>query len=467
MMLKRTCAIVFLLGILGLLAACGAGSGTSLSSSSTTTTTGTDANLTITDAPPAGVAVVSFEVTINNVTLQPGDVPLINKPQRVELTSLQAHTAFLDSKKVPPGTYTGMTVTYASPSLTITNNTGAAIGTCAINATCELHPPVGTGQFSFTSAPFPITVGQGSPFGLLVAFDLKNTIQNDLSLAPVITVKQVTSAAGHGPDQDIDDVTGKVTAKDTTANTITIQSGGSDGKTTTITVDANTVYKHFDDAQLTNTFASVAVGQALKADLKLQAGGVLLAKVIELRGATTEQHGQLAGMITSVDSATQFKMVVRDETPDITSADHGTVVTVTLSNPKPFTKDDLNLTIPQGVQFSTSADLMVGQLVLVKPTASMTAAAITTSDVRLLTSSITARVSAINGANITVDTLPAIFTSANPSVTSMTVSTSNLTAFENVSGVSGLAVGDQISFDGLLFKASPPVVAARKVRKRN
>jgi hypothetical protein len=92
--------------------------------------------------------------------------------------------------------------------------------------------------------------------------------------------------------QDIEHVMGKVTAKDATANTITIQGGGSDGKQFMFTVDANTVYEHFDDAGLQNAFASVAVGQLLKADLKLGTAGALLATVVELQATPQETFGR-------------------------------------------------------------------------------------------------------------------------------------------------------------------------------
>jgi hypothetical protein len=460
------------MAVLMLLVACGGGAASSnplSSGGSNPSSQAAAVNVTITDAPPAGVAIVSFEVTVNSAVLQPGNVALLSKQQRIELTKLQAHTAFLDSKNVPAGTYTSFDVTFSNPEITITNNTGAAIGSCAIGATCEIKPPLANGLFSYNSAPFPVTVSASSPFGLLVDFDLANSISSTLGLTPVVKITQVTGKNGGPPTQDIDDVMGKVTAKDTTANTITIQGGGSDGKQFTFTVDANTAYKHFDDAGLQNAFAGVAVGQVLKADLQLGTAGALLATVVELHASTQEQMGELQGTIVSLDSPTQFKMVVHQESPEIANADVGNIVTVTiLPSTKLFTKDDLHLTIPAGVQFFTSADMMVGQRVRVKPASAVTGTplATTASDIRLTTSSLTARIVSVSGLDITVDTLPAVFTSSNPSVTSMVVKTSSLTKFENVTGPSALVAGDQISVEGLIFKGTPPVVAARNVRKR-
>lgn len=80
--------------------------------------------LTLHDAPPTtpnGVTVTSFEVTISGVTLQPGNVPVLTNSQTVELTQLQTNSVYLQTTKVPTGTYTGITITYASPQYTFLN----------------------------------------------------------------------------------------------------------------------------------------------------------------------------------------------------------------------------------------------------------------------------------------------------------------------------------------------------------
>ena len=61
--------------------------------------------LTVTDAPPAGVTVLSFEVTVNGAVLNPGNVQLIANPQRIEVKQLETDSAFLSTMNVPAGTY--------------------------------------------------------------------------------------------------------------------------------------------------------------------------------------------------------------------------------------------------------------------------------------------------------------------------------------------------------------------------
>ncbi len=68
--------------------------------------------------------------------------------------------------------------------------------------------------------------------------------------------------------------------------------------------------------------------------------------------------------------------------------------------------------------------------------------------------------------NFSVDTLPALFTSAG--ITNIHVQTSSNTDFEDVSGVTALADGNTVSLRGLLFKnvALSPELVTKKVRKR-
>jgi hypothetical protein len=63
-------------------------------------------------------------------------------------------------------------------------------------------------------------------------------------------------------------------------------------------------------------------------------------------------------------------------------------------------------------------------------------------------------------------TLPPLF-SATTSIKVQTITTPPPTQFQNVSGVSGLAVGDTVSVAGLLFSTgTTPTLAAEKVLKR-
>ena len=47
--------------------------------------------LMISDAPPAGVTVLSFEVTVNGAVLNPGDVQLLTAPRKIEVKELKTN----------------------------------------------------------------------------------------------------------------------------------------------------------------------------------------------------------------------------------------------------------------------------------------------------------------------------------------------------------------------------------------
>ncbi len=423
-------------------------------------------SLTMGDTPPAGVTVLSFEVTVTGAVLQPGNVSLVSTPIKVEVEHLQVETAFLSTVNVPAGTYNSITVTFANPELTISNNSGAAIGTCANGAVCELNPPLNPASVDYSGAPFPLTITANSPTGLLLDFNLNNSIQSDLSITPSISFTQLQATQGSGQLEELEDVVGQVTAKDMANNQFTFQQTSS-GQVFTIKVDSNSEFEGFDEAGLQNNFASLAVSQVVEVDLKLMADGSFLAKKVELKESENETEGELEITIVSVDSATQFRGVVVDEARDIAGLNTGNVVTVTIQSGAQFGIETDDITVPSDLSFSSSADLLVGQNVEIRQGSGSSGTSIVTDRVRLRRSIFTATVMSISGSNFTVNNLPSLFTSANPPVTQIDVRTSSATEFEDVSGVGGLAVGDTVSLRGLLFKTTGnPALVADKVRKR-
>lgn len=458
--------LLVVIGALIVLTACGGGSGAAAPSTSSTSASTAPVSLTLSDAPPAGVALVSFEVTVNSATLQPGNVPLIANPLHIEVTKLETDTAFLNTAGVAPGNYSGITVTFSSPELTIVNNSGTAIGSCAVGGVCELNPPLNNATVTFTGAPFPLTISGNNPLGLALDLDLQNSIQASLTINPVLTVAQLPAAQATAAMDEIDEVVGQVTAKDATNNQFTIQVGGSQGQSLTIKVDANTRFDDFEEEGMTSGFAAMAVGQVLQVHAKLLPGGSILASEIEL--AEKDQSGELEGEITSVGT-NQFQMVVVDEEPNIAGVQVGNPITVNIQSGASFQINDQGMTLPSGATFAGPADLMVGQHVQIRPTASPsgTPLTVTTDRVRLRNSHLTARVAVISGASITLDTLPAVFTTASPAITQIVALTSDKTEFEHVAGISGLAVGNTVSVRGLLFDTlGTPTLAASKIRKR-
>jgi len=430
-------------------------------------------SVSITDAPPAGVTVLSFEVTVTGASLSPGSVDLLvgKTPPRLEVKNLETESAFLSTLSIPAGTYTGLALTFVNPELTFLNNTGAALAGCAVGAVCEIKP---TGTLSSTvSGNFVVTAGTQS--GILIDLNLASLLSSTLgvdfsSSGAVSATQQIKQAEGEL--EDLEDVNGIL--KSPANNQFTLQT--TDMGNITVSVDTSTEFSDFESCTVAN-FSCLVDGQSVEVDLALMGAGTFLAKKVELHDSVAEAaDDELDGVVSKVDSATQFEVVVLDELRNVTNVSVGNPVIVALQSSATFQVDANGLTVPSNLQqaFTASGDtsqLIPGQVVQVRVRSTSggpapAAILVTTDRVRLRMTQFTAAVSgAVAGNNFNVGTLPGIFTSAG--VTSIQVQTSSNTNFENVSGASGLADGNTVSLRGLLFASAPtPVLIADKVRKR-
>ena len=426
-------------------------------------------SVTVKDAPPAGVTVLSFEVTITGAVLQPGNVSLVSTPIEIEVKQLEVETAFLNTINVPAGTYNSLQLTVANPELTIKNDTASAIGTCAAGAVCEIKPSVSTSVTINFATPLAITAN--TPAGLVIDVNLSNLIGSSLTIdfnaANGFTVQQLTGVGF--PTGQLEEVELEGTVANKATDQFTLQTSNGDF---TVKVDSNTQFEDFDGASptcTTSNFACVQNGQVVEVELSLMAGGMLVAKEVEFEDGAIDD--ELEGVIVSIDSPTQFKMVVTEELRNIANIDVGNAVTVTLALGTQFRVDDGGLTVPatQKTLFEGSVDtsqLMVGQTVQVRRLGTSSGTAIDTDRVRLRGTRFTATVASVTPPNFVVNVLPALFTAQG--ISQIQVQTSSQTDFDNApNGLGSLATGNMVSLRGLLFKNLPdPILVAKKVRKR-
>ncbi|HXY09331.1 MAG TPA: DUF4382 domain-containing protein, partial [Terriglobales bacterium] len=94
-------------------------------------------SLSMTDDPPNGVTVLFFQIDLTNAYLTPTsgsmNASLLNNntPVQVDVTQLQAISAFLSTANVATGNYKSLTLTFANPQLVIFNASDQAIAsTC-------------------------------------------------------------------------------------------------------------------------------------------------------------------------------------------------------------------------------------------------------------------------------------------------------------------------------------------------
>jgi hypothetical protein len=190
----------------------------------------------------------------------------------------------------------------------------------------------------------------------------------------------------------------------------------------------------------------------------------------------------IKGTITSVDSSTQFHMVVFKEEPAVNGISEGSPLVITINPNATFQVGAAemgenggfsSLGLGLGFSFASSADLLVGQDVQIRPgtvTSAGGAITVTTDLVRLWPSQVTGQVGSINSGSgtFTLTNLSPLFTGAAAPVTSITVQMLPGMDFEDFPNQSSLAVGKTVSVKGLLFNTSgTPTLVTRTVSGHN
>lgn len=475
-------AYVFAVAVSFAVIACGGGQ-TSIQSPMTTTPSSATSNvsLTIGDAPPAGVTILRFQIEVMSASLQPSSssqtaVSMLSQPQEVELEHLQTEAAFLANLNVPAGTYTGLSATFASPQMTIFNQTGSILTvgsqTCSNNQVCNLTPTLNqmTVSVQQPTAPFPITLAATSPVVFLLHFDINDSVQNNLSITPSITLKQIPAPpTGVFESFHIIGTVGTVTSPD-----FTLQAAFGD-QALTIVTDSNTQYNFGNTCQAEN-FSCIVAGQLVKVKVSLMSGGELLATSVELLSPPSIPSFQ--GVVTSTNaSQNQFQVALffmDDQNHQFSQMGPGFGITIQPSASATFSSDSDGITLPTGLSFVSVQDIAVGQVVLFQPALPVSMGpmgqfTISASSVTLEPSQITGTATAVNASatppNLILGNLPPLFTKS--SVTQLEIEPVTDTVFDNVSGLSSINVNDSISVSGLLFNTTAgPVVIAERIYDR-
>ncbi len=435
-------------------------------------------SFTVTDTPPTGAGILSFEATMTGAALNPGNVDLLGgTTPRIEVKQLETESAFLNTKSVTAGTYTSINLTFSMPEVTFVNNTAAMLAGCAVGAVCENQNLTGTLTSTFTFPGSGITISANSPTGLRVDISpdviLTPTMGVDFSAVGATTVTQLTAQPA-GELDDLDDIRGTVQNLDTTNKKFDLVTFAG---TFSITTNANTQFEFEGCLANPNDFTCLANGKVVEVDAMVQPGGTFVAKKIEFEDDVVDD--EIEGVVSKVDDATHFELVVLEELRNVTNVDLGNPVKVTIDPLNiQFKVKDEGLTVPSGLKnaFEAAVDtlqLIPGQAVEVRLKGAATAGTpvlVTADRVRLRMSRFTAKIKAgsIVSPDFSVDNLPPVFTPA----TTVHVQTQPATKFEGkATTFADLADGNTVSLKGLLFAngpnpPNPPELIAKKVRKR-
>ncbi|MHB8504057.1 MAG: DUF5666 domain-containing protein [Candidatus Acidiferrales bacterium] len=442
---------------------------------------GTAVTLSLKDAPPANVNVISFEVTVSGASLNPGNIDLLGAtgPQDIDVTKLETENAILNTTGVPSnsGPFQSLTLTFANPRLTFLNGTATAIAGCAPGAVCKITP---SGSLVATVNFNPaLSLAANNSLGLLVDLNLNAILNNALGVdfsgpsAVSLTQTQISQDNQDQEMENIEELTGKVANKGT--NSLDLQT--SQKIFSGIQVDKNTAFKGFSFCMANPPdLTCLQNGQIVNVDLTVLATGVLVAKEVKLEGDETNINDEeIDGFITSVNYQTgAFTFVVDDNLSTLPNTVLGSPLQVQIQAGTKFAVDfeesESNPTLPSS--FVDINSLQAGQTVQVHRVSGDGSATsvLLTDRVRLQQSRITAPVKAKLDANtLTLDATGFSFFSA-VGVTEIAVDASHAT-FEGVANVSALVVSpvpDSVSVRGWLFRQpapGAPLLVASKVRK--
>lgn len=447
--------LILVLASAALLGACGGG-GTSTGG---TTPPGVNPGsgslaVQIKDAPLDNL--VKFEITVVNITLNPGNVSVLPSPKEIELTSLQLQPELIRlASNIPAGTYTSVTLQLQNAEIRFCPNPPA---TCTAQSVQEVE----INQTFTVSKNVNVTISNGQTLGLLIDFDLAASITQTTTTITGINPTFTVSVVNLANQLDEFEGTGRVVSvnrQSATAGTFVLEVFGP-CQQVTITVDANTEFEDFAD-----NFNSVAMNQVVEVEADLQTGGTLLAKEVEMEDA--QEGNDVEGVIISVDrnSTTQevdsFTLVLHEVLPCSLTPPASDLLTVAVDTNTTFRIDDDGFSVDTNL-FNDATDLDVGQKVEVDPTGSL-GTSITAERIKLKDETIGGTV---NGTptppEFELDPASDLF--PDPSIT---VVTSSGTEFEGVTGVSSLANGRTVRVRGLLFRTgvgSDQEMVAKKVR---
>jgi hypothetical protein len=430
-------------------------------------------SISIHDMPPMGVTVLSFQATVTGIAMQPGNISMLNSPMTLEMTQLQGMSAYMGTISVPTGTYPGMTVTFTNPKMTFVNGTGQMMsgmggmmggGNCASGQICQFTPTMMASSVTMTGSPFPLNVQANSPFNMQMDFDLMSSMQSNMSMNPTMTSIMQQGTQGSNTLDEMDDMIGQVSSVNAATNQFAM-SFVQGMPSMTISVDGNSTFQDFDGSGKSNNISGMAAGQIVLVKMQLMAGGTLHADKVRFESSNPQV---MDGMIVGINGPTQFDIVMTNEAPTFQGVSIGDIVRMNFQGGAMFDIDDMDMPV-SGMSFTGDSDLMVGQMVQIEPSSALVAGTppqLNTDHMRLMKTWMTAKIASKVDANtFTVNNLPGMFGTAG--ISSVTVSCSSQTTFENTAGVSSLNVGDIVSFRGPMFMANgTATMVASKVQKR-
>ena len=410
------------------------------------------------DAPVDNL--LKFEITVDSIELNPGNVMALSTPVEIELTSLQLTTDTIRlATDIPADTYTSATFTFSNAEVKFCPEPPAV---CDETTLIEIDPlPL---QNTSVTVNVNLIITANTTAALLVDFDLAaSLLSNATTITGVDPMLTATLRDVGLEDDELEEEGRVVSIISTSPNSGTfVLEPFSSYQNVTITVDANTEFEDFDEAQtpLPNSFDSLAVNQFVDVEVDVQSGGDMVATEVELEDEDEEEEAE--GVVLTVDTgAGEFTLLAKEVVPCSAAALPGDIITVTvdlLALPD-FRIDEDDLTV-DATLFDQLSDLTPGQIVEVDPVGAL-GATVTAERIKLDDQTIRGTVVAASqvAPNFELDPGSDLFVDQ-----SISVRTSTVTEFDDVAGVGSLTDGQAVRVKGLLFlQAGQLIFEAEKV----
>src|ERR1700730_1543171 len=467
----------------------------------------------VSDAPPASPSLLSYKVTISQVTLTlatgtaftftPNPAPVL------ELMRLQSDSVLVGTLlNVPAGNYSSVSLSLGSPQITFLNNTSATItnassvpGTCIVGAICTISPSV-SGQPQVSATPFPITLSGSAKIGLGIDFNLNNSITVTGGImtgtfTPTTVGTNVLSAFNlprnsslTGSQLDlIEDFVGVVSVSGQNV-TLTSPTRG----TITASTTTNTAFDPDPSGSLCATPSScVVANQVASVDAILNSDGTL--SIQEFEPLLNAAKDVVEGTVVAINQTTQtqFTIVTTDKVQAATGSligglNVGDPLAVNIAlNPNPFLVDTKGLMVRQNfsgtvsnfTNFNNTAAIHLGQTVGVHVTSFTGATAIASAScnidtVTLRWSRFTATPTSQASPAFDVNTIPAYFNITPASFFEVetflgTPGADGVTNLEGIADVNAINDSKPVALRALYLENSTnsaaPVFFAAKVRQ--
>ncbi len=284
--MKRTFAVFFTLALTALTLACGGGTSTSSSGSGAS-----QGSMFITGEDAPLPSVVSFNITINSITLQNSSttVTALSTPTTVDFGRLVGLRSLLGFNTIPAGKYTSATFTLANPVISYVDMTQNPPALTQLNGTLTTS----TVTVAFPQAMVVTANGLG---GLHMDFDLRQSLATDSNgqitgqVNPTIDIMAVSASDEEG---EITDFTGNVISSNASSNNFTMQ--GPYGFQEVVDVNSSTQFNG------TYGIGSIPSEAIVSVEGTVQADGSILAKFVEV---ITTDKAFISGRVLAINPTT-------------------------------------------------------------------------------------------------------------------------------------------------------------------